>query len=78
MDCDLEVGGLSVRLAVIYRPPPSTNNGLKTITFLENEWPTFLANYATIPNDIVIVEDMNLHLYIVDGRDAQHFIDILD
>ena len=27
MDCDLEVGGLSVRLTVVYRPPPSKNNG---------------------------------------------------
>jgi len=25
MGCDLEVGGLSVRLAFIYRPPPSKN-----------------------------------------------------
>ena len=62
IDCHLEVGGLSVCLVVVYRPPPSKNNGLKTTTFLENEWPTFIANYATIPNDIVIVGDMNFHL----------------
>ena len=59
-------------------PPPSKNNGLKTTTFLENEWPTFLANYATIPNDIVIVGEINFHLDIVDDRDAQRFIGILD
>ena len=51
---------------------------MKPTTFLENEWPTFLANYATIPNDIVIVGDMNFHLDIVDDRDAQRFIGILD
>jgi len=52
----------------------SKNNGLKTTTFLENEWPAFIANYATIPNDIVIVGDMNFHLDIVDNRYAQRFI----
>ena len=55
MDCNLEVGHLSIRLAVVYRPPPSANNELKTTVFLENEWPAFLAKYATIPKDIVIV-----------------------
>jgi hypothetical protein len=78
MDCDVEVGGLSVRLAVIYRPPPSKDNGLRTSVFLDDEWPAFLANYATISKDIVIVGDMNFHLDVVDNRDAQRFTGILD
>ena len=45
MDCDLEVGGLSIPLAVVYRPPSSANNGSRATVFLENEWPAFLAHY---------------------------------
>ena len=37
MDCSLIINGFSLRLAVIYRPPPSQANGLKTSEFLEDE-----------------------------------------
>jgi len=77
MDCDLSRWSIcSYRCHI--STPPSKNNGLKTTTFLENEWPTFLAKYATIPNDIGIVGDMNFHLDIVDDLDALRFIGILD
>ena len=69
MVCDVEVSVLSVR-PHISTPPPSTNNGLKTTTFLENEWPTSLANYATISNYIVIVGDMDFHLNTVNDCDV--------
>ena len=48
MDCNVVVNDYSLRIAVVYRPPPTQENGLKTNVFLEQEWPHFLAKYATI------------------------------
>ena len=77
MDCDLEDGDLAICLTVVYQSPPSANNGLKNTVFLENELPILLANYATIPKDIVILGNLNFLLDIVADRDVQHFISIM-
>ncbi len=50
-----------MRLGVVYRPPPSKNNKLKTSTFFE-EWSVFLDTYATTFSDIMIMGDVNFHL----------------
>jgi flagellar biosynthesis chaperone FliJ len=76
MDCDLDMDGASLRLAVVYRPPPSKDNGLKNSVF-HNEWPAFLAKYATISKDIVIVGDLNFHLDDEGNHDSQRFMSSL-
>ncbi|XP_060563505.1 uncharacterized protein LOC132722906, partial [Ruditapes philippinarum] len=78
MDCNVVIGRYSMRLAVIYRPPPSKQNGLNTNTFLDHEWPLFLTKYATVDNSAIIVGDLNLHLDIPDNNDTRKFTSNLD
>ena len=59
MDCSLNINGFVLKLAVVYRPPPSSANGFKTSEFLADEWPAFLSEYATFDKDIIIVGDLN-------------------
>ena len=78
MDCNVMINSHSLRLAVIYRPPPSRENGLQTSVFLEQEWPSFLSKYATHDKDIIIVGDLNFHLDIPTDRDASKFTSLLE
>jgi len=61
-DCSLAIKNYSLRLIVIYRPPPNKTNGIKAGTFLENELPKFLSQLATVNQNIVVVGDLNFHL----------------
>jgi hypothetical protein len=76
MDCVLDMGETTVRLAVVYRPPPSKGNGLVISDFFD-EWSTFLAGYSTHNNEILIVGDLNFHVDVDNDRDAQRFMDTL-
>jgi hypothetical protein len=78
MDCNVVVGRCSMRLAVIYRPPPSKQNGLNTNTFLDLEWPLFLTKYVTVDNPTLIVGDLNLHLDLPDNNETRKFTSNLD
>ena len=64
-----------MRLAVLYRPPPTRENGLYTSVFLE---PMFLAKYATIDKNIIIVDDLNIHIDIPTDRDSTKFSSTLE
>ena len=70
MDCDLNTGDTTVRLAVVYRPPTSKYNGLTLPEFFD-QWSTFLAGYATLDKEIPIVGDLNVHVNVVVDPDAQ-------
>ena len=48
---------------VLYRPPPSTQNGFKTATFFK-EFSEFISEHVTTTAEIIIVGDLNLHLDI--------------
>ena len=76
MDCNLSVDDTTVRLAVVYRPQPSKENGLKNSVFFE-EWSAFLSKYVTHSEEILIVGDLNFHVDIKNDHDAEHFIDTL-
>ncbi|XP_052799130.1 uncharacterized protein LOC128230724 [Mya arenaria] len=78
MDCNVVIGKHSIRLAVIYRPPPSRENGLNANTFLEQEWPLFLSKHATEGNSSVIVGDLNFHLDQPTNSDTKKFNSNLD
>jgi len=62
-----------LQLVVIYRPPPSKQNGLKTATFLEDEWPLFLSNFSTNDRKLILVGDLNFHLDNVANHDTIKF-----
>ena len=66
----------SVRIVLIYRPPPSKANGLKTSVF-HNEWPTFLSTYVLEEREVLILGDLNFHLDIPDDPDTQRFMSTL-
>jgi hypothetical protein len=78
MDCSLNINGYVLKLAIVYRPPPSTKNGLKTSVFLTEEWPAFLSEYTTFEKDVIIVGDLNFHLDVPNDNDAKAFTGILD
>jgi len=77
MDCSVKIKDYSLRLAVIYRPPPSNNNGLKSSTFLEEEWSQFLSKYATTDKNIILTGDLNFHLDDPSDKDTLKFNNIL-
>ena len=77
MDCNVVINDYSLRIAVVYRPPPTKQNGVKTNVFLEQEWPQFLAKYATIDKNIIITGDLNFHLDIPSDRDTIKFNSVL-
>jgi len=70
MDCVLNTGEMTVRLAVVYRPPLSKDNCSTSPDFLD-QWSTFLAGYITHNNEIIIVGDLNFHVDVKNDRDAQ-------
>ena len=77
MDCNVVINGYSLRLTVVYRPPPSQKNGLKTSVFLEEEWPKFLAEFALEDKNTIITGDLNLHLDNQIDRETMRFNDVL-
>ncbi|CAG2249207.1 unnamed protein product [Mytilus edulis] len=77
LECNVSSKHHRFRLCVIYRPPPSRINKLKTSTFFE-EWSTFLDQLVIIPEEIVITGDLNFHLDDKNNSDACKFIETLE
>jgi exonuclease III len=63
-------------LAVIYRPPPNTKNGLSTPQFLD-EFSNFLDANILGPEDLLICGDFNFHFGKVNDKEASTFTDLL-
>ncbi len=59
----------SVYFFVIYRPPPSSENGLKTSDFLI-EFDMFIESVNFINNKVLIVGDFNVHVDLPTKHDA--------
>ena len=77
MECRIMINTFQFVLCVVYRPPPSRANKLRTSTFLE-EWSTFLDRYTTIVPGILITGDINLHLEDKHNHDAERFRCLVD
>lgn len=76
MDCDLDTDDTTVRLAVVYRPPSSKQNGVNIPEFFK-KWSTFLAGYATHDKEILIVADLSFHVDVKSDGDTQRFMDTI-
>jgi hypothetical protein len=76
MDCSLTAGDITVRLCIIYRPPPSKENRFKNSIFFD-EWSTYLDNLTVIPHETIVTGDLNFHLDVKSDTDACHFTSIL-
>ena len=72
----LSTNNKTVYMFVLYRPPPSTQNGFKTATFFE-EFSEFISEYVTTTAEIIIVGDVNLHLDINTNPHTRQFTNLL-
>ena len=65
--------GKTLRIVIVYRPPPSTTNGLTTTIFFD-EFSTFLEQYVTIPGSLLMVGDFNFHVDTCDSEYVTTFL----
>ena len=72
----LSINNKTVYMFVLYRPPPSTQNGFKTATFFE-EFSEFISEHVTTTAEIIIVGDLNLHLDINTNPHTRQFTNLL-
>lgn len=77
MECTIAVSDIQVKLCIIYRPPPSKQNGFKNTVFFE-EWSNYLDSLAVEPKELIITGDLNFHVDDPADVDARHFTDSLD
>jgi len=76
MDCLINLNNQSIRLSIIYRPPPSTQNGFKNSVFFQ-EWHNYMDQLASDPHELIIAGDVNIHLDNENHPDTRRFTDIL-
>ena len=77
MEVLLRTPATVLRIGVLYRPPPSTENGL-TATMFFNEFPILLERLAVASGHLLLTGDFSFH---VDDRTdslASRFLDLLD
>ena len=68
---------MRMNLCIIYRPPPSTVNGLTTSQFF-SEWDTYLEQNTIFPQDLVITGDFNFHVDNRSDPEASRLLQSLD
>ena len=69
--------GKTLRIVIVYCPPPSTTNGLTPIFFFD-EFSTLLEQYVTFPGSLLIVGDFNFHVDTCDSEYVTAFLQLLD
>ena len=77
MDCHVSNGDKQTRLCVIYRPPPSKQNGFTNRVFFD-EWTSYLDGLAVVSQDLVITGDLNFHLDNQDAAGTRQFSSSLE
>ena len=71
----LAVGKRTVRLSVLYRPPPSQKNRLTVVDFLA-EFTDFLSDDSLPAENTILVGDLNFHMDKPDDTDTRRFIQL--
>ena len=80
IDCSLQLtkdNRSSVRVIVVYRPPPTSKNKL-TLKSFWRDWNKFLRSVARCHTEFLIVGDLNLHLDNAALSTTQKFTSLLD
>ena len=72
MDCLIKCKTHKIRLLIIYRPPPTKQNGLKLSKFWKN-WNKLLESFSSSKCDLLLVGDLNFHLDIKDEAETKLF-----
>ncbi|XP_062616025.1 uncharacterized protein LOC134277724 [Saccostrea cucullata] len=76
LECSVGVKNKFIRIAVIYRPPPSKSNKFKNSVFFE-EWTNYLDSLVLIPGELLITGVLNFHLDDPNDKDARTFTELL-
>ena len=66
-----------MKLIVLYKPPPSPNNGLTHKLFI-TEFTDYLELYIATTKQLVLLGDFNIHINKTDDRDGVEFNNLLD
>lgn len=74
IQCDVGFQNRRFQLYVIYRPPSSKTNNIKTSNFFA-EWSEFLDQIIVSNDDIVITGDLNFHLDHPSNSEARTFLE---
>ncbi|XP_072039764.1 uncharacterized protein [Amphiura filiformis] len=61
-----------IRLIAVYRPYPSTSNGLKTSEFLD-EFEVFLGDISLLPGKVLLTGDFNIHMDEPEKSEVKRF-----
>lgn len=77
MEVLLRPPATALRIGVLYRPPPSTVNGL-TATMFFNEFPILLERLAVANGHLLLTGDFNFHVDDCTDSLASRFLDLLD
>ena len=77
MECSVKSNGHEFLVVIVYRPPPSKKNGLKTCVFYD-EWQNFLDRYSLLGHQVIITGDVNFHLDKAGNNDVRQFMSILE
>ena len=73
IECRLKTPMSSMRIVVVYRPPPSAKNGLTTTVFFD-EWDRFIDQHTIKPGPLIIMGDLNIHIDNTTNADARRLI----
>jgi exonuclease III len=66
-----------VQYIVVYRPPPSKQNGFLLSTFL-TEFENFISEVALMPRKVVVIGDFNIHVDLPSKPEVKRFLTSLD
>lgn len=77
MDLDVVSGGRSLKLVVIYRPPPSGKNRLRNADFIQ-EFTNFMEPYVVSPGHLLVVGDFNIHVDDPSNVTTVQFTDLIN
>ena len=73
----LTINNSSFIIYVIYRPPPSQQNGYNVNCFLD-EFAEFLSKSTVAKSEIIILGDVNIHLDVKTNTHTRRFIELLE
>ena len=68
-------GDVTWRIFTVYRPPPSSKNGLTNSQFLEH-MEAMLTEMPTLPGRLLIVDDFSLHVDDLNDKPMQGVLEI--
>ena len=76
LECKCNISNKQLNIFVVYRPPPSQKNGLKTRDFFE-DFTNFCSEIAVFRGEVLIIGDLNVQLDCQNYPNTQELCKIL-